>query len=106
MSDLKVNALLSELNRMAALVNKPADQGMIADTGNDFASVLKDTLKGVNDSQQTAAEMARAFELGDDKVDLAEVMINLQKSRLHFQSTLQVRNKLIAAYQDIMNMPL
>lgn len=106
MSDLKVNTLLSELNRMAALANKPADQSMVSDTGSDFASVFKGMLNGVNNAQQTAAEMARAFELGEDKADLAEVMINLQKSRLHFQSTLQVRNKLIAAYQDIMNMPL
>lgn len=106
MQDIKASTLLNELNRMAALAGNQVQGSAVIDGESDFGNVFKGMLETVNRSQQTSAAMARAFELGEGKVDLAEVMINLQKSRLHFQTTLQVRNKLISAYQDIMNMPL
>ncbi|NJM12832.1 MAG: flagellar hook-basal body complex protein FliE [Synechococcaceae cyanobacterium SM1_2_3] len=71
----------------------------------DFASVLKSMLVDVSQSQQQSNQLAAAFERGQHQ-DLAEVMIAQQKSRLAFQTTLQVRNKLVSAYQDIMNMPV
>lgn len=105
MDAIKLNTLLNELNRTAAVAGNRVEGDPVAG-GSDFASMFKGMLNNVNQAQQNAAAMSRAFELGEDKADLAEVMINLQKSRLHFQTTLQVRNKLISAYQDIMNMPL
>jgi flagellar hook-basal body complex protein FliE len=48
--------------------------------------------------------MQQAFVLGDDKVSLSNVMIDMQKANIAFQTTVQVRNKVIAAYNDIMNM--
>ena len=66
--------------------------------GDDFASVFKAMLVDVN-------QLAASFERGQHQ-DLAEVMIAQQKSKLAFQTTLQVRNKLVSAYQDIMNMPV
>ena len=71
----------------------------------DFASVLKSMLVDVSGSQNHSNQLAAAFERGQHQ-DLAEVMIAQQKSRLAFQTTLQVRNKLVSAYQDIMNMPV
>lgn len=73
--------------------------------GNDFAGVFKSMLADVNQSQQQSTQLAASFERGQHQ-DLAEVMIAQQKSRLAFQMTLQVRNKLVSAYQDIMNMPV
>lgn len=106
MDAIKLNTLLNELNRTAAVAGNRVENDPAIAGGSDFASMFKGMLNTVNQAQQNAAAMSRAFELGEDKADLAEVMINLQKSRLHFQTTLQVRNKLISAYQDIMNMPL
>ena len=48
--------------------------------------------------------MGQAFAMGDDKVSLSDVMISMQKASINFQATVQVRNKLVAAYHDIMNM--
>ena len=72
---------------------------------NDFASVLKGMLAGVNQSQQHATQLAESFEEGEEQ-NLAGVMIAQQKAKLTFQSTLQVRNKMVSAYQDIMNMSI
>ncbi|HRY15013.1 MAG: flagellar hook-basal body complex protein FliE [Candidatus Competibacteraceae bacterium] len=71
----------------------------------DFASVFKAMLVSVNQSQQHSRQLAESFDLGQHD-DLAGVMIAQQKASLAFQSTLQVRNKLVTAYQDIMNMPV
>jgi flagellar hook-basal body complex protein FliE len=54
--------------------------------------------------QNHAESMQQAFVLGDDKVSLSNVMIDMQKANIAFQTTVQVRNKVIAAYNDIMNM--
>lgn len=70
----------------------------------DFASVLKSSLDGVAKAQNHAEAMQQAFVLGDDKVSLSEVMIDMQKANIAFQTTVQVRNKVVAAYNDIMNM--
>ena len=71
----------------------------------DFATILQSMLVNVSQSQQHATRMAESFELGQHQ-DLAGVMIDQQKAKLAFQATLQVRNKLMSAYQDIMNMPV
>ena len=44
------------------------------------------------------------FGIGDDKVSLSDVMISMQKASIGFQATVQVRNKLVSAYHEIMNM--
>lgn len=72
--------------------------------GTDFAVALKSSLDSVAQMQNRAASAQKAFVLGDDKVSLSDVMIDMQKANLAFQTTVQVRNKVIAAYNDIMNM--
>lgn len=70
----------------------------------DFSRVLKSTLDGVNESQTKADILGKKFALGDDNVSLADVMIAGQKASISFQATIQVRNKVVAAYQDVMSM--
>ena len=74
--------------------------------GVDFARVFRKSLDQVNDAQQHAAKLARDFELGEPGANLTEAMIAMQKASISFQYSLQVRNKLVSAYQDIMNMPV
>jgi flagellar hook-basal body complex protein FliE len=80
-------------------VQTPAATG-----GVDFANVLKSSLDGVNQAQHQAEDLQKAFVLGDDKVSLSDTMIAMQKANISFQTAVQVRNKVVAAYNDIMNM--
>ena len=70
----------------------------------DFSDVLKGAIDQVNDSQQQASKMSQAFALGDDNINLSDVMIASQKASISFQTSIQVRNKLVSAYRDIMTM--
>ena len=70
----------------------------------DFSAALKASLDAVNASQTSADTMGQKFSMGDDSVSLSDVMIAQQKASINFQATVQVRNKLISAYHDIMNM--
>ncbi|MCH9695724.1 MAG: flagellar hook-basal body complex protein FliE [Gammaproteobacteria bacterium] len=72
----------------------------------EFSDMLKNTLNAVNDAQQHAAHLKTGFETGTSDKSLAEVMIAGQKANLSFRAVTEVRNKLVTAYQDIMNMPV
>ncbi|WP_115719210.1 flagellar hook-basal body complex protein FliE [Gallaecimonas mangrovi] len=73
---------------------------------SDFANLFTQALDKVNGLQQDASAKQTAVEMGDPKVSIADAMIASQKSGIAFQATIQVRNKLIQAYQDVMNMPV
>jgi flagellar hook-basal body complex protein FliE len=69
-----------------------------------FSDALKASLQNVSNSQVQADEMGKKFAAGDDSVSLSDTMIAMQKASINFQATVQVRNKLVSAYHDIMNM--
>ena len=111
MDTIRMNALLAELKAGAALASgSKASQITTAGAGAqrpvDFSALLRGTLDQVNDSQQTSQALAREFQLGNPKVSLEDTMVALQKSSLSFQFLLQVRNKVVAAYNEIMNTPV
>jgi flagellar hook-basal body complex protein FliE len=99
-----VDSLLTQMRAAMAVAQGQAPQAPAATSGADFANVLKSSLEGVNQAQQQAERMQRAFVLGDDKVSLSDTMIAMQKANISFQTAVQVRNKVVAAYNDIMNM--
>ncbi|MFA9219043.1 MAG: flagellar hook-basal body complex protein FliE [Sphingomonadaceae bacterium] len=70
----------------------------------EFSDALKNALDGVNATQKKADAQGKAFALGDDSVSLSDVMVSMQKASISFQASVQVRNKLVSAYHDIMNM--
>ncbi|MDP5240790.1 flagellar hook-basal body complex protein FliE [Uliginosibacterium sp. 31-16] len=74
--------------------------------GADFSSALQSAMQQVSQAQESAQQMAQDFSAGNSEVNLQDVMVNLQKANLSFQQMVQVRNKLVSAYQDIMNMPV
>ncbi len=106
MSEMNVNQVLAQMRAMSleasSSSNKVADSG----GGADFAAMLKQSIGAVNDTQQTAGKMTEAFQTGDANISLAEVMVASQKASVSFQAMLQVRNKLVEAYKDVMNMPM
>jgi flagellar hook-basal body complex protein FliE len=71
---------------------------------NNFINELKTALDNISQLQMQANHSAKAFEMGEPNVTLNEVMVNMQKSSVSLQFGIQVRNKLVAAYQEIMNM--
>lgn len=71
----------------------------------NFPGRMVDALNSVADAQNEAARVTRDYELGREQ-DLSKVMINQQVSSLGFQLTLNIRNKVMSAYKDIMNMPV
>lgn len=72
----------------------------------DFSQALKTTLDEVNATQVNAENLGDRFVAGDENVNLSDVMIAVQKANISMQATIQVRNKLVSAYQDIMNMSI
>lgn len=69
-----------------------------------FSDALKNSLEQVSNSQKAAEDLGNRFAMGDDSVSLSDTMIAMQKSSIAFQATVQVRNKLVSAYHEIMNM--
>jgi len=74
--------------------------------GGSFTEVLANKLSEVNELQKSSSGLATRFEQGDPSVDVAEVMVAMQRSSVGFTAVTQVRNRLISAYQEIMNMPV
>jgi len=70
-----------------------------------FADTLQDALKDVNEGQNKASALSESYERGET-VDIAKVMLARQQASVGFEATLQVRNKLLSAYKDIMSMPV
>lgn len=107
MKEINTDSLLMQLRANAALAQNKVSgaQAVNGETsGANFSALLKQSIDKVNELQNTSGELAKAFELGDPKVSLAEVMIAKEKSGVAFQSVLQVRNKLMDAYREIMSM--
>ena len=101
------NAQNHLLNQMQALESLASGQQIPPEIGNEatasFGELMQQAIDKVNETQMQASSLTRAFELGEN-VDISQVMIAVQKSRLSFEALNQVRNKLLSAYQDVMNM--
>jgi len=94
------NALVRNLGAAAA------PGGNTAVSGAAFGDLLKQGIDSVNNSQQSAGALTDAWERGTPGVDLAKVMIENQKASVSFRALTEVRNRLVTAYQDIMNMSI
>ena len=98
-----IDQLLQELNSLSArAAGQP--EPTAADGAPEFGAALKAALEQANDAQQEAMRLQREFDLNAPNVNLHEVMVSLQKASLSFQTMVQVRNRLVSAYQEIMNM--
>lgn len=77
-----------------------------AESTSDFGQLMEQAIGKVNELQQTSNQLSTAFQQGQSGVDITDVMIASQKASVSFQSVVQVRNKLVEAYRDVMNMPV
>ena len=100
-----IDQMLSVLRATSAQAGGRVSESQSTSAGSvDFAQVLKNSIDQVNQTQQQAEGMAANFAAGDGNANLHEVMISLQKANVSFQEMVQVRNKLVTAYHDVMNM--
>ena len=100
-----IEQMLSVLRSTAAQASgKPAEASAEAAGVTDFSEVLKNSIDKVSDTQKSANQMAEQMVAGDSTQNLHEVMIALQTASVSFQQMVQVRNRLVSAYQDMMNM--
>jgi flagellar hook-basal body complex protein FliE len=117
MSNISIDSVLSQIRSLQAqtrvsapTVDKPdAAAGGVGTAATDrasFANVLKQGLEAVNATQSQAADLAARFERGEPGLELSQVMLESQKASVAFRATVEVRNRLVNAYQEIMNMPI
>lgn len=103
MSVSGIEGVIAQLNNVSALAagdSVAANQGK----GDAFSAQLRAALDNISETQNGANAQAESFARGNSQVGLNDVMVDLQKSSLSLQMGVQVRNKMVAAYQDIMNM--
>jgi len=107
MSQIAINQVLQQMRQLEVRARNESPEAFNPHDGaGKFGDMMQQAIDQVNQAQGNAAAMARALEAGDPNVDLAEVMVTVQKASLSFQALTEVRNKLLTAYQDIMNMPV
>ncbi|RDE50047.1 MAG: flagellar hook-basal body complex protein FliE [Candidatus Accumulibacter meliphilus] len=99
-----IEQMLSVLQATSATAAGRVAEAQSPAAGADFAQVLQNSIAQVSQTQQQAEAMAANFAAGNSTENLHEVMIALQTASLSFQEMIQVRNKLVSAYQDVMNM--
>lgn len=71
-----------------------------------FGDMLGNAVNNVNELQQQTSELRTAYDMGDPNVDITRVMIAAEKSSVSYEALTQVRNRVVRAYEDIMNMPI
>ncbi len=113
MSSVQISQVLSEMKAMQSRIGglqfeapQLTAPGVSAPQGADFAGLLKQSIDGVAQMEHHADALAEAYERGNAHVDLTRVMLEVQKAGLAFRAMTEVRNKLIDAYNQVMNMPV
>ena len=109
MNNVNMNKAMLEMQRMAAQSQmKPLEtKTMDATAGpQNFTEMLQQAVNSVNEVQKESGSLKKSFEMGDPSVDLPQVMMASQKAGVAFEAMVQVRNKLLQAYKDVMSMPV
>lgn len=107
---IEMNALLTQMRDLKGIATQDVKPTQSLDVSNNdgpqFSNMFKDALDTVNNLQTDAGTLKDAYIRGDSSVDITRVMVASQKSSIAFQAVVQVRNKLVDSYKDIMNMPV
>ena len=114
-----INNLLSQMRDMKMMASGGGDIQPRSDieaalrsgsdnraTATDFTEMFSNAINAVNETQQTSSALATSYQQGDPGVSLSQVMVASEKASVSFQALTQVRNKLVEAYKDVMNMPI
>ena len=97
---------VKDVQALAGQIQPGTIIGGVEKPSSGFGDLFSKAIDGVNSTQQESTALAKSYEMGDQGVDITDVMIASQKASVSFQAMLQVRNKLVDAYRDVMNMPI
>ncbi|HTT01916.1 MAG TPA: flagellar hook-basal body complex protein FliE [Steroidobacteraceae bacterium] len=106
MSQLQIDQVLAQIRALSGQVQPGATHPAAPTAPSEFANLLRNGIDQVNQTAQHAGDLATAFQRGTPGVELPQVMIEMQKASVSFRALTEVRNRLISAYQDIMNMQM
>ena len=102
------NQLLAQMRAMQSQAQSAQVNPQQINSNNqvDFGDLMKNAVGQVNSLQQTSNQLKTGFEMGDPNIQLSDVMIASQKASVAFEATVQVRNKFVEAYQEVMRMSI
>lgn len=108
MSDMDIQAVLAQMRSIKVDAGGTGGAGGAAQAAapGGFADLLARSVDAVATEQNKSAALSAAFESGAPGVELTDVMLQMQKASLSFRAMTEVRNRLVSAYQDVMNMPV
>ena len=106
MNEINMDQLLVQMRAMADKASNINESAAAKGNSPDFSSLFNNVVNQVNESQKLSGELRTQFELGNPDVDITDVMIKSQVASVSYQAMTQVRNRLVSAYQEIMNMPV
>lgn len=104
-SQMTQNQQLEQSQALAGRIDGPRQVGETNSTAS-FSSMLGQAVNKVADAQKTAGNLRTAYDMGEPNVDITRVMIAAQKSSVSFEALTQVRNRVVKAYETVMNMPV
>ncbi len=105
MSSMQIQQVLAEMRALQARASgNTAEITPSSTQPADFAGLLKDSVDHIATMQNQATALAEGYEAGDKNIDLTKVMLEVQKAGLAFRAMTEVRNKLVDAYTQVMNM--
>jgi flagellar hook-basal body complex protein FliE len=111
---MEIDRVLSQIRALSAQASAGAARPPMADAtsgagsvaNSGFAQLMRQGIEQVNSTQESANRMATAFERGTPGIELPQVMLEMQKASVSFRALTEVRNRMVNAYQEIMNMPI
>lgn len=109
MIEMEINKVLGQMRALSAQMqgpDRPAPAAGNGPAGTSFGELLRQSIDSVNEQQAAAQSLVTRFESGAPDASVAEVMVSMQKASLSFQAMTEVRNRLVEAYQQVMNMPI
>jgi len=104
-SSLDMQSMITKMRMMQSQLYSESVSGTGQGNGVSFTDSLQKSLEQVNELQSVAKDKTTAFEMGED-ISITEVMLAKEKASVAFEATLQIRNKVLSAYQEIMQMPV
>ena len=104
MSSMQISQVLAEMRALQARASGISEAPAAAAQPSDFANLMKNSANQVASMQNQVTALAEAYESGDKSIDLTKVMVEAQKASLAFRAMTEVRNKLVDAYTQVMNM--
>ena len=106
MSQLEIDSVLAQIRSLSAQARMGTSPAAAPQKSgpSEFASLLKSGLEQVSQTEQRASQLSAAFQRGEPGVELPQVMVEMQKANVSFRALTEVRNRLVSAYQEIMNM--